>query len=131
MFAAIRHTLVRYAKYAGATDPEDVAHDIIVKMLQRPNRTIWNAGGYLRVAARNGAREAGRKTRRMVPLTMDWFGESYPQNDDAQEDIRRLVAAEPDLVAFLIEYSETRNHGGTDRARASRGRRKLREVLAT
>ena len=134
MFATIiSRALFYYAFHAGAADAEDVAQDVIVNLLRRPCWVESNMPSYLRVAVRNQMCRRWRTAPEREPLRLDFERLTVPEpkNDDAPVDVDCLIAEDPGLVAFLIDYSEGQNHGGTDRARASRGRRKLREVLAT
>ncbi|KKN09181.1 hypothetical protein LCGC14_1049090 [marine sediment metagenome] len=132
MFATIiSRALFYYAFHAGAADPEDVAQDVIVNLLKRPHWVRSNMTSYLRVAARNQIYGQQRTESAPSSLNVDWLPAPDPPDDDAVDAVSRLTGEYPDLVAWLIDYSERASYGVTDRVRASRSRRKLREVLAT
>ncbi len=135
MFAAIiSRALFCYAFYAGATDAQDVAQDVLVRMLRRPPFVRKNLRGYLRSVVYNEVCSQWRRTKRKTwPLTeeMDTLKVPRRENDDAWEAVDRLMAEEPDLMWWLVDYSERASTGSTDRVNALRHRRKLREVLAT
>ncbi len=132
MFAAIiSRALFFYAFHAGAADAEDVAQDVMVHLLKRPRWVRKNMPSYLRTAVRRRMIELWRVKKTPLRLDFDWLVVPEARNDDAPVDVDCLMGADPGLVAFLVDYSEGQRHTGTDRARASRGRRKLREVLAT
>ncbi len=136
MFAAIiSRALFYYAFHAGAADPEDVAQDVVVHLLRRSHLVKSNMTAYLRVAIHNEmCRKWRRKDGKMPPLSLDFgrVGTPDPQYEGIEHtDFDRLMAEYPDLVNWLIDYSEVRGHGMMDRVRAHRRRRKLQEVLAT
>ena len=134
MFATIiSRALFYYAFHAGAADAEDVAQDVIVNLLRRPRWVESNMPSYLRVAVRNQMCRRWRTAPEREPLRLDFERLTVPEpkNDEAPVDIACLIAAEPDLVWWLIDYSEEKPHTMMDRVRAHRRRQKLREVLAT
>lgn len=135
MFAAIiSRALFYYAFHAGAADPEDVAQDVIVHLLKRSHWVKSNMTGYLRVAVRNEmCRRWRRKDGKVPPLSLEAeiVGAPDPQYEGIEHtDFDSLLAAYPDLVHWLIEYSEVQRPVMMDRVRAHRRRKKLREVLA-
>ena len=135
MFATIiSRALFYYAFHAGAADPEDVAQDVIVNLLRCPHWVRSNTTSYLRVAVRNQMCREWRKWpgRAPLPLEVDWLLTPELRDDGALDAVDRLMAEYPDLVAFLIDYSEMRGHTTRPgRVRACRARKRLREVLAT
>ncbi len=134
MFVAIiSRVLFYYAFHAGAPSAEDVAQDVLVRMLAHPPQIQGNARGYMRQAAYRMVCSQWRRTRPTLPLPEDIDTLRVPrrENDDAWEAVDRLMAKEPDLMWWLVDYSERISYGPTDRVKALRGRRKLREVLAT
>ena len=146
MFAAIiSRALFFYALRAGAVDAEDVAQDVIVNILKRPRQVRSNMTSYLGSAVHNQMIRRWRKGGRLAqmpsrPLDADRLVMPDLQYESIEHtDFDYLLQEFPDLVAFLLDYSERtadkRPRGvwlpGTDRARASRGRKRLREALAT
>jgi len=133
VFAAIiSRALFYYAFHAGAPSAEDVAQDVIIHILKRPPWVRSNMRGYLRAAVSHEVCNQYRRASR-APLSLDTDRLLVPnsQDDDASDTVDRLVAEYPELVAYLIDYSERLSWGVADRVKASRSRRKLREVLAT
>ena len=129
----ISRTLFYYACHAGALDAEDLAQDVLVHILRHPPRIRTNPRGYLRASVSHQICNQGRRVRpiRPLPEDPDTLGISYRENAAAREDFDHLMTEAPGLVAWLIDYSERKSFGATDRVTALRNRRKLREVLAT
>ena len=135
MFATIiSRALFYYAFHAGAADAEDVAQEVIVNLLRRRPYIRKNARGYLRSVVYNEVCSQWRRSKGTQPLPeeIDTLKVPHRENDDAWEAVDRLMAEVPDLLWWLVDYSEgEKPHAMMDRVRAHRRRQKLREVLAT
>ncbi len=146
MAEAMRRFLVRMAALAEASDPEDVAHNIILQALQgRVKIKDGQAQTYLKVAARNQSRTQARRQQVIKfhtavrydfdglrqTLLLDeperlTYAVDYAAAADARIALRNLFDINRDAVMELIEYSEDGPHSVRQRVRVHRLRQELR-----
>ncbi len=141
---AIRRLLVSSAAASGAPEPEDAAHDVLLKALARggglhPHRAYWF------VAGRNQARMQQKHLRRHPSARLDdvrsvsgreppMANPSLSANPVEEQadltDCRRLGLTEQEFVWLLLYADALRgSRTGADRVRAHRLRVRVRQAL--
>lgn len=126
---ALRAMLVDKLRQAGAYEPEDGAHDVIVRLLANGTIGQDRAPAYWWVAARNMARDQARKRQRFVSWDMNRLDVIEETPEPSFSDVTGLNLAAEEL-AWLLAYYEAPagSHQGRsyDRVKACRLRKKAR-----
>ena len=130
---AIERSLVKLATYAGADDPEAVAHDIIVRALEGRVVVRERAQGYLATSARNQTEMYRRHTKRLVHGEWTFIEESHEESVnsrlDARLELEKLTRGNPAGLAFMLAYVDGSHHPSGHRVKAMRLRRQMKEMV--
>jgi DNA-directed RNA polymerase specialized sigma24 family protein len=113
----LREALVRFLRWSQVTDPEDLASETIVRVLQslRAGVVIENMGAYARQVARHIQLEDHRQRGRKAHLS----GESFDLLGEATA-LQELMAVCPDRCKKQLKITE-----GALRQKVFQSRRKL------